>query len=252
MPSIKLGLRRPESVHIVVRLCIMFSLDAFAGGFVQQTWIAYWFATRWGFSTDLIGYALMGANVVAGISGVVAASFVRRFGAMLTMIASHLPSNILLLAVPLMPSGAAAAAMLVARFSISQMDVPARQAYVVMVVASDERSAAGGLTNIVRSLGTSLSPLLLGYLSAAPGASWQFSSPWVIAGVIKIAYDIALYSLYLCDAGMKQGEAAAVVLDTKERKAAAAEAAAGQEEDGSTPLLESDEQDEARGVGVGK
>ena len=244
-PAINLGLRRAASRHIVARLSLMFAMDAFAGAFVMQTWIAFWFASRWGFSNDYIGYLLMGANIVAGVSGVAAAYFVKKYGAMLTMIASHLPSNILLLAVPLMPTGATAAAMLVARFSISQMDVPARQAYVVMVVASDERSAAGGITNIVRSLGASLSPLLLGYLSSAPVDSWVFSSPWVIAGFTKIAYDIILYSLYLCDNTMTQGEANATAADARERK----EGSVSAQEAGTAPLLgdagREEEEDEA-------
>jgi len=228
-PAVNVGLRRPESRHIVARLSVMFAMDAFAGAFVMQTWIAFWFNQRWGFSSDYVGYLLLGTNVVAGLSGVAAAYFVKTYGAMLTMIASHLPSNVLLLAVPFMPTPFAAAAMLVARFSISQMDVPARQAYVVMVVASDERSAAGGITNIVRSLGMSAAPAVLGFLSAAPAGSFLFSSPWVIAGAIKIAYDLILYGLYLADTTMNTGEAKAGERDAAEAKAAAdtARAAAG-------------------------
>jgi hypothetical protein len=190
LPAVSMGLRRAETIHIVARLSALFAMDAFAGAFVMQSWIAFWFNRRWGFSEDLVGYLLMAANVVAGASGIAAAYFVQQFGPMRTMIASHLPSNVLLLAVPLMPSGPAAAGMLVARFSISQMDVPARQAYVQMVVASDERSAAGGITNLVRSLGMSLAPLLQGWLSAGPpsaGAFALFSLPWLLAGAIKIA-----------------------------------------------------------------
>jgi MFS family permease len=193
------------------------------------------------------------------------------------MIASHLPSNVLLLAVPLMPTDWAAAAMLVARFSISQMDVPARQAYVVMVVASDERSAAGGITGVVRSLGMSLSPLLLGYLTSYPVSSIWFSSPWVIAvsggrgagewegggegppalyslppflartlsplsqGLIKIFYDIILYGLYLTDDSLKQGESNAAAADRSEAKAAASGSSA------EAPLLERGSEGEGGG-----
>jgi MFS family permease len=213
-------------MHIVVRLCALFAMDSFAGAFVMQTWIAAWFYHRWGFSEDLVGYLLMGANIVAGISGICAAHFVKRFGAMLTMVATHLPSNVLLLSVPLMPSGLAAALMLVARFSISQMDVPARQAYVQMVVASDERSAAGGITNLVRSLGMSLAPLLVGYMTPTPGSSnvgmlTIFSLPWIISGLLKIVYDLLLYGLYLSDPKLRHGEANAAAADKKESKAAA-------------------------------
>lgn len=183
------GLRRPGSLRIVARLSMFFAMDAFGGAFTMQTFVAFWFAERWQFSSDRIGELLGLANVVAGASGVAASFFVRKLGAMETMIVTHLPSNVLLLAVPFKPTRASAAAMLVARFCISQMDVPARQAYVAMVVASDERSAAGGITNIVRSLGMSAAPLLLGYLSAAqPRTSLTFSSPWLISGGVKIAY----------------------------------------------------------------
>lgn len=215
------GLRRAESKYIVARLSLLFTLDAFAGAFVMQTWIAFWFNTTWSFDPSLLGYLLMASNIVAGASGIAAAYFVKKYGAMLTMIASHLPSNILLLAVPLMPTSVTAACMLVARFTISQMDVPARQSYVAMVVASDERSAAGGITNIVRSLGMSLAPSLLGYLSSASRTSPLFSSPWWIAGGLKIVYDITLYSLYICGSGLRSNEASAADKQKAEAKQAA-------------------------------
>jgi len=140
----------------------MFALDAFAGAFVMQTWICYWFDEKWSLTPNYIGILISCANVVAGLSGIAASYFVNRFGAINTMVWSHLPSNVLLILVPFMPNGLAAAGMLVARFSISQMDVPARQAYVNMVVASDERSAANGITNIARSVGMFIGPLLVG------------------------------------------------------------------------------------------
>ena len=150
VPDFSCGLRRRESKAVVARLCVMFALDAFAGAFVLQTWIAFWFDTTWQvllllscdclcrvcaasapyalrqLSPSLIGYLIMCANVVAGLSAVAAAYFVNKFGAMNTMLFSHFPSNILLLLVPFMPSPLSAAAMLVARFTMSQMDVPAR------------------------------------------------------------------------------------------------------------------------------
>lgn len=210
-----LGLRRASSVFIVARLAALFALDAFAGAFVMQTWLAFFFASRYGFPTSLLGTLLMAANVVSGLSSVAAAALVKRFGAINTMIWTHLPSNVLLLGVPLLPWPAGAAALLVARFTISQMDVPARQAYVAMVVASDERSAAGGITNIARSVGMALAPLLLGVLSAAPHNSAVFAAPFFIAGGLKIVYDLSLAALYHCGAGLKLNE----------RKAAAAAAA---------------------------
>lgn len=198
-----LGLKRPESIYIIGRLCFFFALDSFAGAFVLQTWISFYFEERWGFEESYTGSLLSASNVMAGISGIMASYFVKRFGAMITMITSHLPSNWFLFAIPFAPSGYAAGALLVTRFSISQMDVPARQAYVAMAVSSDERSAAGGITNIVKSLGAALAPNLLGYLSSAqPRTSLLFASPWLIAGGLKCVYDISLYALYLSDPTM--------------------------------------------------
>lgn len=212
-----LGLRRPETKYIVARLSVMFAMDSFGGGFTLQPWIAFWFHERWHYRIAWVGYLLMASNFVAGASGIVAAYFVQCCGPMLTMIATHLPSNILLLAVPFMPTPFSAGAMLVARFCISQMDEPARQAYIVTVVASDERSAAGGIANIFDSIGMSLAPIFVGYLSGAPPGSMLFNSPWVIAGVIKMAYDIILYSLYVCGSGLKANELAAAEKDLTER-----------------------------------
>jgi MFS family permease len=206
LPNVSFGLRRKETSHIVTRLSLMFAMDAFAGGFVLQTWIAYWFNTSWSLTPEFVGALLMSANVVAGLSSVATSFFVNRYGPMLTMIASHFPSNILLLLVPFMPDARAACAMLVARFAISQMDVPARDTYVNSVVASDEKSAANGIAGIARSVGAAGAPLVVGYLSSLPKDSLWFSSPWVIAGVLKCAYDVMLYSLYLCDRTMKDGE----------------------------------------------
>jgi sugar phosphate permease len=113
-----------------------------------------------------------------------------------TMVFTHLPSNVFLLLVPLMPTPASAVIMLLARFSISQMDVPARQAYVTMVVASDERSAANGITNIARTVGLSVSPLVLAPFLRAHPTSIMFFSPFFIAGGLKIIYDLAIYGLF--------------------------------------------------------
>ena len=198
-----LGLKRPESIYIIARLCFFFALDSFAGAFVLQTWISFYFYERWNFQENYTGILLSISNIAAGVSGIMASYCVKRFGAMLTMIVSHLPSNFFLLGIPFATTGFAACALLVSRFSISQMDVPARQAYVAMAVMADERSAAGGITNIVKSLGAALAPNILGYLSSAqPRTSLLFASPWIIAGALKCLYDISLYALYLSDPTM--------------------------------------------------
>ncbi len=184
----RLGLHRSQG--IVVRLSALFALDAFGGGFVVQSLIAYWFHVRFDADPGVIGAALFGANLLAGISALLAARIAARIGLIRTMVFTHLPSNVLLIAVPLMPSLPLAIAVLLARFSISQMDVPTRQSYTMAVVDPDERSAAAGVTGIARSVGAALSPL-----ASAPliGGVALAGVPFVIAGSLKIAYDLLLY-----------------------------------------------------------
>jgi len=131
--------------------------------------------------------------VLAGLSALWAASLARRFGLVNTMVFTHLPSNLLLLLVPLMPSLWLAAAVLFARFSISQMDVPTRQSYTMAVVDPDERAAAAGVTGIARTVGASLAPLLAGPLYAVPALA---GVPFLICGGLKIAYDLALWRAF--------------------------------------------------------
>ena len=184
----RLGLHRSQSV--VLRLSALFALDAFAGGFVMQSFIAFWFSQRFGVDPAVLGAILFGANVMAAISALAAGPLAARFGLVRTMVFTHLPSNVLLVLVPLMPTLPLAAFVLLARFSISQMDVPTRQSYTMAIVAADERSAAAGVTGIARSLGVAASPLIAAPLligSAFAGA------PFVIAGTLKIAYDLLLY-----------------------------------------------------------
>ena len=155
----KFGLHRAESRQVVTKLSLLFIIDAFAGGFVMQTIIVYWFNQRWQMNTDSLGLMMRGANILAGVSALLASPLVNLIGAINTMVVTHFPSNILLLIVPFMPTQLTAVGTLLARFTISQMDVPARQSYVASVVEPDERSAAGGITNIVRSLGLAVSPI---------------------------------------------------------------------------------------------
>jgi MFS family permease len=187
----RLGLHRSRG--IVARLSALFALDAFAGGLVVQSLVAYWFHLRFGADAAVLGGVFFGANLLAGISALAAARIAGRIGLIRTMVFTHLPSNVLLAAVPLMPTLPLAVAVLLARFSISQMDVPARQSYTMAVVDPDERSAAAGVTGIARSLGASISPLL-----AAPlvGAASLAALPFLLAGGLKIGYDIALYRAF--------------------------------------------------------
>jgi predicted MFS family arabinose efflux permease len=175
---------------IVFKLSALFGLDAFAGGFVVQSIVAYWFHIRFGVQPAALGGIFFGANVLAGISALAASWVAARIGLVNTMVFTHLPSNILLVLVPLMPNLPLTIVVLFARFSISQMDVPARQSYTMAIVAPDERSAAAGVTGIARSIGAAVSPTLAGLLLSNPGL---FSAPFFVAGGLKIIYDILLY-----------------------------------------------------------
>jgi MFS family permease len=181
----RLGLHRSRG--IVLRLAALFSLDAFAGGFVMQSLIAYWFHQRFGADPAALGAIFFGANILAGISALAAARLAARIGLINTMVFTHLPSNVLLILVPLMPTLPLAVAVLLARFAISQMDVPTRQSYTMAVVEPDERSAAAGVTGIARSLGAAVSPSLATPLfQSVPLAGL----PFIIGGSLKILYDL--------------------------------------------------------------
>jgi MFS family permease len=184
----RLGLHRSQGV--VARLSALFALDAFGGGFVMQSLIAFWLAVRFDADPAIIGGVLFVANILAGFSGLVAARLAVRFGLINTMVFSHLPSNILLMLVPFMPSLELAATLLFIRFAISQMDVPTRQSYTMAVVDPDERSAAAGVTGIARSLGAAASPALATPLLATGGLA---ALPFLIGGGLKVVYDLLLY-----------------------------------------------------------
>jgi predicted MFS family arabinose efflux permease len=169
----------------------LFSLDAFAGGFVVQSFMAYWFHQRFGVDPAVLGSIFFGANLLAGISALLAASIAKRIGLINTMIFTHLPSNVLLFFVPFMPTLPLAIGLLLARFSISQMDVPTRQSYVMAVVAPDERSAASGITGIARTTGAAIAPLFAGFLLASPILLGGL--PFVISGGLKVIYDLLLW-----------------------------------------------------------
>jgi MFS family permease len=185
------GLHRSRGV--VIRLAALFSLDAFAGGFVVQSIVAYWFHVRFGVQEAVLGGIFFGANILAGVSALAAARVAARIGLISTMVFTHIPSNVLLMLVPLMPNLPLAIAALLLRFSISQMDVPTRQSYTMAVVDADERSAAAGVTGVARTIGAALSPSLAGPMLAS--AAW-LNAPFFIAGGLKIVYDLTLYRLF--------------------------------------------------------
>ena len=179
---------------MVMKLSALFALDSFAGGFVIQSFAAYWFYLRFGVEPGTLGVIFFWANVFAGISALLASRLALRFGLIKTMVGTHLPSNILLILVPLMPTLPLAVAVLLVRFSISQMDVPTRQSYIMAVVTPEERSAAAGITGVARTIGAAISPLLVGLMFARPAL---INLPLFIAGTLKIAYDLLLYRQFV-------------------------------------------------------
>lgn len=199
-PGRTFGLHRSRGV--VLRLSALFALDAFAGGFVVQTLLAYWLHLRFGLDAATLGSIFFGANLLAGASALLAARIAARIGLIRTMVFTHIPSNVLLCLVPLMPTPALAVIVLLLRFSISQMDVPTRQSYTMAVVAPDERSAASGVTTIARSVGASVSPSLAGLLLASTAF---VNAPLFLAGGLKIVYDLLLYRSFKHHAPPEEG-----------------------------------------------
>ena len=178
----------------VLKLSGLFALDAFGGGFVVQSFAAYWFYLRFHVDIVTLGGIFFGANVLAGISALLASRLAARIGLVRTMVFTHLPSNILLLLVPLMPNLHLAILVLLLRFSISQMDVPTRQSYIMAIVRPEERSAAAGITGVARTTGAAIAPLFAGMLFARP---MLISWPFFIAGTLKISYDLLLYRAFV-------------------------------------------------------
>lgn len=183
-----------KSRGIVLRLASLFALDAFAGGLAVQTILALWFHLRFGTSLSLLGILFFGTNLLAALSFPVATWLAKRFGLLNTMVFTHLPSNILLILVPLMPVFPLAALFLLGRQALSQMDVPTRQAYTMTLVAPEERTAAASVTTLARSIALSVSPLLAGALLTGPAL--VLGLPFLCAGSLKVIYDLSLYRVF--------------------------------------------------------
>jgi predicted MFS family arabinose efflux permease len=176
------------SRHSVVRLSSLFALDSFGGGFVVQAFIAYWFTEKYGASVGTVGFVFFVVALLQTGSFLLAPKLTQRFGLLNTMVFTHLPSNVLLMCIPLAPNFAGAAALLFARTLLSQMDVPSRQAYVMELVAENERTAAAAYTNTARYVTRPLGPILAGSVQ-----SIALGAPFVLAGTIKSIYDLTLW-----------------------------------------------------------
>lgn len=180
------------SIRPLAGLAALFAVDAFGGGLVLQPVIAYWLHIRFGVGTEVIGPALAAMALVQAGSFELAARLADRIGLVRTMVFTHLPSNVLLMLVAFSPNLAVALALLILRFSIAQMDVPARQAYVASIVPPSERAGALAFTGTLRGVAQAVGPAIAGIAIQ----SAAFGLPFVLAGMLKITYDLGLYASF--------------------------------------------------------
>ncbi|TYB62208.1 MFS transporter [Nonomuraea sp. PA05] len=194
-PATSAGVPRPRilahSRGPVARLAALFAVDSLAGGFVVQAYLGYWLSLRYGATTQTIGITFAVLGVLQTASLLAAPAVAARVGLLRTMVFTHIPSNLLLAAVPFAPGLPGAIALLMARACLSQMDVPTRQAYVMALVPADERTAAAAVTNTARYLTRPAGPALAGFL-----LPFGLALPFVIAGAAKTAYDLTLWRMF--------------------------------------------------------
>jgi MFS family permease len=179
----------PQSKDIVLRLSGLFAIDSFAGGFIIQGIVSFWFFTRFGADLTTLSYIFSIAGVLTAFSYIAAAKIADKIGLINTMVFTHIPANVLIIGVAFAPTLPIAVVLYLLRMALSQMDVPTRQSYIVAVVREEERTSAAGITNISRNVTQAISPSLTGILIH----SLSLSAPFVIGGVLKIVYDIALF-----------------------------------------------------------
>jgi MFS family permease len=185
----KMSSLTPESRNIVMRLSGLFAVDSFAGGFVIQSIVSFWFFTRFGADLATLSYIFSISGVLTAFSFMAAAKIADKIGLINTMVFTHIPANVLIIAVAFAPTLPIAAVLYLLRMALSQMDVPTRQSYIVAVVREDERTIAAGVTNVSRNVTQAISPSLTGVLIQ----SISLSAPFIIGGALKVAYDIALF-----------------------------------------------------------
>jgi MFS family permease len=180
----------PKSKQLVSKLSGLFAVDSFAGGFVIQSIVSFWFFTKFNVDLAVLSLIFSVAGVLTAFSFLAAAKIADRIGLVNTMVFTHIPSNMFLILVGFAPSLPLAIAFYLTRMALSQMDVPTRQSYIVAVVSEEERVPAAGITNMSRNISQAVSPSLTGYILQILPA---LSAPFVLGGALKIAYDIALY-----------------------------------------------------------
>jgi MFS family permease len=186
----RIGVHRSRG--IVTKLSALFALDAFAGGFMVQSLVAYWFFLRYKTDINALGGIFFGTNLLSALSFLAAPFIARRIGLLNTMVFTHLPSNFLLLLVPFMPNLGLAVAALLARHLLSQLDVPTRQSYTMAVVDREERAASAGIMSVARNTGAAIAPLFTGAVLAVPSVGL----PFLLAGGLKIVYDVWIFAVF--------------------------------------------------------
>ena len=181
-----------RSRKVVAKLAGLFAVDAFAGGFIVQSIVAYWFYLRYETDLNTLGGIFFGTNLLAALSFLAAPAIARRFGLLNTMVFTHLPSNVLLLLIPFMPNLELAVVMLLVRNLLSQLDVPTRQSYAMAVVDPDERAASAGILSVARNAGAAIAPLFTGPILTVP----SLGLPFLLAGGLKIIYDLWIFAVF--------------------------------------------------------
>jgi len=180
------------SKPIVRRLSALFALDSFGGGFIGISILSYYFYEKYSLQLSSLGLLFAGTQIVTAISFLAAERIARQIGLIKTMVYSHIPSNLLLAIIPFVSSAPIAVGLLLSRQSLSQMDVPTRQSYLMSVVPENDRTPAAGFTNVSRSIAQTFSPSIAGFAIAT---LW-LGSPFVIAGGLKVVYDLSLYKIF--------------------------------------------------------
>ncbi|MCL5009553.1 MAG: MFS transporter [Candidatus Parvarchaeota archaeon] len=174
---------------IIVKLSLLFSVDAFGGGFVLQSLLSLWFASRYGFNIGTLSLIFVTTNIITAFSILTAPKLAKKIGLLNTMVFTHIPSNLFLIAIPFAPTALYAVVFLFLRQSISQMDVPTRQSYTMAIVKPEDRTALAGITNIPRSVAQGISPGIASYFIGI----LNYTAPFFISGVLKIIYDISIF-----------------------------------------------------------
>jgi MFS family permease len=186
----KIGVERSRAT--IAKLAGLFALDAFAGGFIVQSIVAYWFYLRYDTDLNVLGGIFFGINFLSALSFLAAPAIARRIGLLNTMVFTHLPSNLLILLVPLMPNLELTVVMLLVRNLLSQLDVPTRQSYTMAIVSPDERAAAAGILSVARNAGAALAPLFTGAVLTSPA----LGLPFLLAGGLKVIYDLCIFTVF--------------------------------------------------------